>query len=134
MIMKDSPVHRWDMRNGHDSVTRLQVRGPGRFAKGTGYSITKGRDYLDVGRDMGWKRGRKTKEREAPQSGIQMLLLFCVHCEARAHPIPHLPEGNSTPVTGVKLLFKICTPRPPAPLRLPVRGQANPETVATMPF
>ena len=44
MIMKDSPVHRWDMINGHDSVTRLQVRSPGRFAKGTGYSITKSRE------------------------------------------------------------------------------------------
>ncbi|RWT32531.1 hypothetical protein DN612_08750 [Aeromonas caviae] len=90
MIMKDSPVHRWDMRNGHDSVTRLQVRSPGRFAKGTGYSITK-RGRITLMSDGIWAgRGQKNKrEREAPQSGIQMLLV--VLCSLRSTGTSYSP-------------------------------------------
>ena len=133
MIMKGLSGESVGHEKRRDSTTRLQVRALAVLPRELGYSITKrGRDYLDVGRDMGWK-GRKQREREAPKRYSDAFVVFCSLGRSTAHPIPHLPEGNSTPVTGVKLLFKICTPAT-CTLRLPVRGQANPETVATMPF
>ena len=92
--MKDSPVHRWDMRNGHDSVTRLQVRSPGRFAKGTGYSITKSKEITlmpDRYQSEKQREMRRINKREhvAPQSGIQML--FVVLCSLRSTGTSYSP-------------------------------------------
>ena len=110
--------------------------GPWPFCQGNWLQHNQGgRDYLDVGRDMDWKRAEKQKgARGSPKRYSDAFCCFVFIAKHGHILFPHLPEGNSTPVTDVKLLFKICTPRPPAPLRLPVRGQANPETVATMPF
>ncbi|WP_169047149.1 hypothetical protein [Aeromonas salmonicida] len=65
------------------------------ISKGTGYSITKKLRITLMSGGIWAVRGQKNKrEREAPQSGIQMLLLFCVHCEARAHPMPATLAGQ----------------------------------------
>ncbi|WP_214454542.1 hypothetical protein, partial [Aeromonas dhakensis] len=53
-----------------------------RFAKGTGYSITKRGGITLMSGGISAGRGQKNKrEREAPQSGIQML--FVVLCSLR---------------------------------------------------
>ncbi|MGL6403491.1 hypothetical protein ACSZM5_16900 [Aeromonas hydrophila] len=93
MIIKESPRNQYDTQN--DSADRPAsnrdpvFNGQRRSANGTGYSITK-RDGITLmsGGISARRRQKNKREREAPQSGIQMLLLFCVHCEARAHPMP----------------------------------------------
>ncbi|WP_221436286.1 hypothetical protein, partial [Aeromonas caviae] len=60
------------------------------FAKGTGYSITKRRGITLTWGGISTGKGQKNKrEREAPQSGIQML--FVVLCSLRSTGTSYAP-------------------------------------------
>ncbi|MGY3895013.1 hypothetical protein [Aeromonas enterica] len=79
------------------------------ISKGTGYSITKKSRITLMSGGISAVRGEKNRrEREAPQSGIQMLFVVFVFIAKHGHILCPSPlVGKPAGVTCFKLLFDL---------------------------